>query len=93
MALLNLRTNHLPIMVRLTTESALWPKPRIRISNTSSNAAEATLLNARTIQLSANKTTETTVRTPKRSIAGPQSKLKEALSRVAQKFIWPKLTR
>ncbi len=69
-------------MVRLTTESALWPKPRRRISSTSSTAAEATLLNARTIQLSANKTTVTTVRTPKRSMAGPQSKLKDAPSRV-----------
>ena len=54
----------------------------MRISNTSSIVAEATLLNARTIQLSANKTTEITVRTPKRSIAGPQSRLKEAPARV-----------
>ena len=80
------RANHCPIIVRLTTDSALCPSARVSVTQTASAANECARLIAHTTQPSASGTAVAITRLPTRSISGPMPIAAADPIIVAQKF-------
>ena len=81
------RANHLPTMVRLTTERALCPRPRVSVSSSSSETTPATALMAITTTPSDAASAVSTSRLPTRSTRRPMPKQKSAPTSVAARLI------
>ena len=80
-------------MARLTTDSALWPKPRVSVTSTSSASAPLAWLMPSTVSPSASAVTVSTMRLPTRSISRPTPMQKSAPTSVATRLICAKATR
>ena len=65
------RPNHWPIIVRLTTESALCPRARVSVTQIASAANVCVRLIAQTTAPSASGTAVAIARLPRRSISWP----------------------
>ena len=74
-------------MARLTTESALWPKPRVSVTQTSSAIVPATWLITSVTRPSSSATTVRTMRLPRRSMSLPTPAQNSAPAIVAAKLI------
>ena len=61
------RWNHLPTIARLTIESAVWPRPRVKVTATSSGSTPDTWLIASTTTPSRIAMAVSTTRDPRRS--------------------------
>jgi len=92
-ARLSRRTNQFPTIVRLMTESALCPSPRVRVISTASQRIPLMPLISVTTVPNARATVVRTVRLPNRSSRRPMPRQKIEPSSVAQRLICANITR
>ena len=86
MAISMRRRNQWPTMAMLTTESALWPSARVRVTAIASSVNVVTRLINTTVRPSAAATQTRTALLPNRSRTRPMPTAPAAPASVAQRF-------
>jgi hypothetical protein len=87
------RTNHGAIIARLTTESALWPSARVRVTSTASHASDVASLIVATTAPSATARAVRITRLPRRSTSWPTPSAPSDPTSVAHRLISAQVTR